>query len=102
MQAGRFTETLKQIDASKHQLDLDFEVAYCHYRLNDPQKALSVLEGVANPQVRFMLPSTYYFVFIFLNSLPGQAQRPEGPGVVSIGRVRAMLWSIQGSYKVDR
>ena len=59
MQAGRFTETLKQIDASKHQLDLDFEVAYCHYRLNDPQKALSVLEGVANPQVRFMIP--YYF-----------------------------------------
>ena len=51
MQAGRFTETLKQIDASKHQLDLDFEVAYCHYRLNDPRKALAVLEGVANPQV---------------------------------------------------
>ena len=51
MQAGRFTETLKQVDASKHQLDLDFEVAYCHYRLNDPRKALAVLEGVANPQV---------------------------------------------------
>ena len=51
MQAGRFTETLKQIDASKHQLDLDFEIAYCHYRLNDPRKALAVLEGVANPQV---------------------------------------------------
>ena len=103
MQAGRFTETLKQIDASKHQLDLDFEVAYCHYRLNDPQKALSVLEGVANPQVRFMILSTYYFVFFLLqHSLSGQAQRPEGPGVVSIGRVRAMLWSIQGPYKVDR
>ena len=51
MQAGRFTETLKQIDASKHQLDLDFEVAYCHYRLNDPRKALAVLDGVENPQV---------------------------------------------------
>ena len=65
MQAGRFTETLKQIDASKHQLDLDFEVAYCHYRLNDPRKALSVLEGVANPQVWFMIPSTYHFVHFF-------------------------------------
>ena len=101
MQAGRFTETLKQIDASKHQLDLDFEVAYCHYRLNDPRKALSVLEGVANPQVRFMILSICYFVFLFQNSLPGQAQRPEGPGVVSVGRVRAMLWSIQGPHKVD-
>ena len=65
MQAGRFTETLKQIDASKHQLDLDFEVAYCHYRLNDPRKALSVLEGVANPQVRFMILSTYFLSFYF-------------------------------------
>jgi len=52
MQAGRFAETLKQMDASKHQLDLDFEVAYCHYRLNDPRKALAVLDGVANPQVK--------------------------------------------------
>ena len=51
MQAGRFAETLKQMDASKHQLDLEFEVAYCHYRLNDPRKALAVLDGVANPQV---------------------------------------------------
>ena len=65
MQAGRFTETLKQIDASKHQLDLDFEVAYCHYRLNDPRKALSVLEGVANPQVRFMISFLYHCVFCF-------------------------------------
>ena len=58
MQAGRFAETLKQIDASKHQLDLDFEVAYCHYRLNDPRKALAVLDGVANPQVFRHLPLT--------------------------------------------
>ena len=68
MQAGRFTETLKQIDASKHQLDLDFEVAYCHYRLNDPRKALSVLEGVANPQVRIMIPSSYHFFFFKIHS----------------------------------
>lgn len=52
MQVGKFAEVLKQVDTSRHQVDLQFEVAYCHYRLNSPLEALAVLDGVASPQVR--------------------------------------------------
>jgi len=52
MQAGKFPEVLKQLDQNRHQLDLQFETAYCHYRLNDPTKALAILDGIQNPQVK--------------------------------------------------
>lgn len=52
MQAGKFAEVLKQLDNSRHQLDLQFETAYCHYRLNDPTKALAILDRIQTPQVK--------------------------------------------------
>jgi len=52
IQAGKFTDCLKQMDNSKHGLELQFESAYCHYRLNDPATALSILESVTNPGVK--------------------------------------------------
>jgi len=54
MQAGKFTEVIKQLENSKFNLDLDFETAYCHYRLNDPAKALAILNGLPNPQVKHL------------------------------------------------
>jgi len=52
VQAGKFTDCLKQLENSKHEIDLKFEEAYCYYRLNDPHKALKVLDEVINPQVK--------------------------------------------------
>eukprot|EP00092_Neocalanus_flemingeri_P002840 GFUD01003038.1.p1 GENE.GFUD01003038.1~~GFUD01003038.1.p1 ORF type:complete len:670 (+),score=255.64 GFUD01003038.1:44-2053(+) len=52
VQAGKFTDCLKQLENSKYDLDLQFEAAYCHYRLNDPHKAMKVLDGVIVPQVK--------------------------------------------------
>jgi len=54
MQIGKFTEVLKQIDSSKHQIDLQFETAYCHYRLNEPSKALAAIDSIPNPQVKHL------------------------------------------------
>ncbi len=51
MQAGRFEEALKQIESTKLGLDLSFEQAYAHYRLNSLHKSLAVLDAVKNPQV---------------------------------------------------
>ena len=48
VQAGKSMDCLKQLE----NLDLQFEAAYCHYRLNDPHKAMEVLDGVNNPQVK--------------------------------------------------
>ncbi len=33
VQTGKFAEVVKQVDTSKHQLDLDFELAQVLYRL---------------------------------------------------------------------
>jgi len=52
VQAGKFQDCLKQLETSKFDLDLQFESAYCHYRLNDPLKAMKILDGIANPQVK--------------------------------------------------
>merc|ERR1711935_1033806 len=52
IQAGKFAECLKQIENSKHGLELSFETAYCHYRLNDPARALQILETVVTPAVK--------------------------------------------------
>jgi len=52
VQAGKFTDCLKQLENNKFDLDLQFEAAYCHYRLNDPHKAMQILDGVINPQVK--------------------------------------------------
>jgi len=52
VQAGKFSECIKQLENSKHDLDLQFESAYCHYRLNDPHKAMGILDKVVNPQVK--------------------------------------------------
>jgi len=52
VQAGKFQDCLKQLSNSKFDLDLQFESAYCHYRLNDPHTAMKILDGVANPQVK--------------------------------------------------
>jgi len=52
VQAGKFMDCLKQLENNKFNLDLQFEAAYCHYRLNDPHKAMEVLDGVINPQVK--------------------------------------------------
>merc|ERR1740128_794114 len=52
VQAGKFSDCLKQLENSKHDLDLQFETAYCHYRLNDPHKAMGILDKVVNPQVK--------------------------------------------------
>jgi len=52
IQAGKFLDCLKQIENSKHGLELSFEVAYCHYRLNEPAKALEVLDTVITPSVK--------------------------------------------------
>jgi len=52
VQAGKFNDCLKQLENSKHDLDLQFEAAYCHYRLNDPHKAIAILDKVTNPLVK--------------------------------------------------
>jgi len=52
VQAGKFQDCLKQLEISKFELDLKFEEAYCHYRMNDPRKALTLLDEYANPQVK--------------------------------------------------
>ena len=52
VQAGKFQDCLKQLEISKFELDLKFEEAYCHYRMNDPRKALTLLDDYANPQVK--------------------------------------------------
>jgi len=52
VQAGKFQDCLKQLEISKFDLDLKFEEAYCHYRMNDPRKALTLLDDYANPQVK--------------------------------------------------
>ena len=41
IQAGRFQDCLKQLASSKFDVNLEFEQAYCHYRLNDPQVVLT-------------------------------------------------------------
>ncbi len=51
LQAGRFEEALKQMESTKIDLDLSFEQAYAHYRLNSLHKSLAVLDAVKNPQV---------------------------------------------------
>ena len=47
LQMSKFQEVLKQLDDPGNQkfenIDLSFEEAYCHYRLNDAAKALEVL-----------------------------------------------------------
>jgi len=52
VQAGKFQDCIKQLINSKFDLDLQFEAAYCHYRLNDPHKAMEILDGIVNPQVK--------------------------------------------------
>ena len=52
VQAGKFEDCIKQLLNNKFELDLQFEDAYCHYRLNDPLKAMKILDGVINPQVK--------------------------------------------------
>lgn len=52
IQAGKFADCLKQIEGSKHGLELQFETAYCYYRLNDIVKSLSILEDVTNPGIK--------------------------------------------------
>lgn len=52
VQAGKFMDCLKQLENNKFNLDLQFEAAYCHYRLNDPHKAMKLLDEVINPQVK--------------------------------------------------
>ncbi|XP_023323895.1 signal recognition particle subunit SRP72 isoform X1 [Eurytemora carolleeae] len=49
---GKFQDALKQIDAGKLDLDLSFEIAYCHYRLNELEKSLKVIQGVKNPELK--------------------------------------------------
>ena len=48
LQMGKFEEALKQMSDPGNQkfdnLDLSFEEAYCHYRLNSASKALEVLD----------------------------------------------------------
>ncbi len=39
------------MESSKLSLDLSFEQAYAHYRLNSLHKSLAVLDAVKNPQV---------------------------------------------------
>jgi len=52
VQAGKFQDCIKQLESGRFELDLQFEAAYCHYRLNDPHKAMKILDGVINPQVK--------------------------------------------------
>ena len=52
IQAGKFDDCLKQLNNSKFELDLKFEAAYCHYRLNDPHTALKILDSIPSPQVK--------------------------------------------------
>lgn len=52
IQAGKFDDCLKQLKNSKFDLDMKFEAAYCHYRLNDPHTALDILDSIASPQVK--------------------------------------------------
>jgi len=52
IQVGKFDDCLKQLNNSKFDLDMKFEEAYCHYRLNDPHTALEILDSITNPQVK--------------------------------------------------
>ena len=52
VQAGKFQDCIKQLESGRFELDLQFEAAYCHYRLNDPHKAMKILDGVINPLVK--------------------------------------------------
>jgi hypothetical protein len=51
LQTGKFEEALKQMEASKLDLELSFEQAYAQYRLNNLEKSLSILDSVKAPQV---------------------------------------------------
>ena len=53
VQGGRFQDCLKQLESNKFpELELSFETAYCHYRLNDPVQALAILDSLPNPAVK--------------------------------------------------
>lgn len=49
---GKFDDALKQMENDKFQLDLTFERAYCYYRLNNPLKALEIVDSVKMPKVK--------------------------------------------------
>jgi len=52
VQAGKFQDCLKQIANASLDVDLQFEAAYCHYRLNDHAKALGILDKIQQPQLK--------------------------------------------------
>ena len=56
---GKFEDALKQMENDKFQLDLTFERAYCFYRMNNPLKALEIVDSVKMPKVGYIVSDTY-------------------------------------------
>ena len=75
LQTGKFDEALKQMEANKLELELSFEQAYAHYRLNNLDRSLAILDSLKVPQVggQYNNNNYYYSVPLFVSIFPGLA-----------------------------
>ena len=61
LQTGKFDEALKQMEANKLELELSFEQAYAHYRLNNLDRSLAILDSLKVPQVAGQYNNNNYY-----------------------------------------